>query len=86
MVWYLQVREGLEHLFGQRLVAGGVELARADGVFPIALCQAHAQRPLAVLFVGDAHVDILDQLGHHLRRGLAILPQLAADSCSRTRR
>ena len=36
------------------------------------------QRHLAILFVGDADIDELHQLAHHLHRGLPVLPQIFA--------
>ena len=37
-----------------------------------------AQRLLAVFFVRNADIDVLDELRHHFRSGLAELPELAA--------
>ena len=63
-----------QHLRAQGLVAGRIELPglHID-------TGGNAQRFLAILFVGDADVDVLHQFRHHLRRRFAVLPQLAAE-------
>ena len=63
-----------QHLRAQGLVAGRVQLA---GLHVDA--GGNAQRFLAILFVGDADVDVLHEFRHDLRCGFAVLPQLAAE-------
>ena len=38
----------------------------------------NAQRLLAVFFIGDTHIDVLDQFVHDVGCRLAVFPQLAA--------
>ncbi len=71
----LDVGIGLHGQLGDGLVVVQVELALFDAAGALGL---EEQGLLEVFLVGDDGVHVLDQLGHHLVGGLAVLPEVLA--------
>jgi len=63
-----------KHLFRQCFIFSSIKLAG----FNINI-NADAERFLAILFIGNADIDMFDQFAHHFRRAFAIFPKFAAE-------